>query len=267
MMQCGGISNHQLLISIQVVTLFRRWRKMPIPGRVDKKRTPDRTRSIPVSLKNIQLHLVHPEGTGPWSNPNVAIEKTIEKENTSASPSKLFVVTLLGRNFKEPYFVKEALQTLGFEGIEVRKCNQSSRHSNDESKKFYPHPKMSNIIVVKNTAYYNRLLWLCKHLVCIKPITFPDGMPNSSHMGCTFLNNYTGELRITGSKQNFNHEEIQSHIINPSHVKSTLYKRYALYDLGTEYFPTKIKYKYDLDKPGVVLQPSMYDKDEDDNLI
>ncbi|EEZ97592.1 39S ribosomal protein L30, mitochondrial-like Protein [Tribolium castaneum] len=52
--------------------------------------------------------------------------------------------------------------------------------------------KQSDVVIVKNIPENNQRLWKVKHLVQIKPVTFPDGFP-SSPKGAVLKEN--GELR------------------------------------------------------------------------
>ncbi|CAL1285730.1 unnamed protein product [Larinioides sclopetarius] len=86
-------------------------------------------------------------------------------------PSKLFMVwknaSLVGR----PIWEKEAMLKLGIADHKVKYA------------------------IVMNTASNNKFLWSIKHLIRVKPITFPDGFPTEDDSYCTFLKQ-TGELII-----------------------------------------------------------------------
>ncbi|KAI1286782.1 39S ribosomal protein L30, mitochondrial [Halotydeus destructor] len=51
-------------------------------------------------------------------------------------------------------------------------------------------------ILIPNTPHYNRLLWEVKHLIRVKPITFPDGVPTEADIGRTKICTFTGTVRI-----------------------------------------------------------------------
>lgn len=51
-------------------------------------------------------------------------------------------------------------------------------------------------VLVPNTPHYNRLLWEVKHLLRMKPLSFPDGLPTEEDIGRTKLCMYTGVVRI-----------------------------------------------------------------------
>jgi hypothetical protein len=54
-------------------------------------------------------------------------------------------------------------------------------------------------VVIPNTPHFNRLLWEIKHLVNLRPISFPDGIPTESDIGRAHLNHFTGEMRLSDS--------------------------------------------------------------------
>ena len=51
-------------------------------------------------------------------------------------------------------------------------------------------------VLVPNTPHHNKLLWQVKHMVRVKPLTFPDGFPTEKDIGCVDINECTGEVRI-----------------------------------------------------------------------
>ncbi|RWS15150.1 39S ribosomal protein L30: mitochondrial-like protein [Dinothrombium tinctorium] len=51
-------------------------------------------------------------------------------------------------------------------------------------------------VVVPNTPHFNKLLWQVKHLIRLKPITFPNGIPTEKDIGATKLCQYTGVLQV-----------------------------------------------------------------------
>jgi ribosomal protein L30/L7E len=53
--------------------------------------------------------------------------------------------------------------------------------------------------LVPNTPHHNKLLWQVKHLVAMKPLTFPDGIPTEKDMDCVRICESTGVVRISPS--------------------------------------------------------------------
>lgn len=51
-------------------------------------------------------------------------------------------------------------------------------------------------VLIPNTPHYNRLLWEVKHLIKIKPLTFPDGVPTEKDIGATRVCTHFGTVRI-----------------------------------------------------------------------
>ncbi|GAB6024849.1 39S ribosomal protein L30, mitochondrial [Chamberlinius hualienensis] len=95
-------------------------------------------------------------------------------EGTDYKPTKLFAVWRTSRILGIPYWLKDILENkLGL-----------------TAETQYTHP-----VIVRNSPAVNQMLWHVKHLIRLKPITFPDGFPTEKDIGSTFLN-YNGELRI-----------------------------------------------------------------------
>jgi large subunit ribosomal protein L30 len=57
--------------------------------------------------------------------------------------------------------------------------------------------QMTDKVIVKNTPQMNKLLYQIKHLIKIKPLTFPNGEPSAEDIqaGATVLNEY-GEMFV-----------------------------------------------------------------------
>ncbi|UXI19450.1 RER1-like protein [Sarcoptes scabiei] len=51
-------------------------------------------------------------------------------------------------------------------------------------------------VVIPNTPHYNQMLWEIKHLIRLKPLKFPDGIPTEEDIGNVKIDLNTGELRI-----------------------------------------------------------------------
>ncbi|CAF1627240.1 unnamed protein product, partial [Didymodactylos carnosus] len=92
-------------------------------------------------------------------------------------PHKFHVVHKIDSLFGEPWWVRAAMQELGF--IIDNKKQWDIR-----------------TVIVKNVPSVNKHLWLCKHMVQIKPLTFVDGYPSEKDIGFTKLYTHNGELRI-----------------------------------------------------------------------
>lgn len=87
-------------------------------------------------------------------------------------PSKLFRVQRIKPLKGVPYYEKHILAEFKLDG------------------------KRSDVVILKNIPETNERLWKVKHLVEIKPITFPDGFPTSPKG--TYLKE-NGELRVMKS--------------------------------------------------------------------
>lgn len=55
---------------------------------------------------------------------------------------------------------------------------------------------MNEKVIIPNTPHFNKLLWQVKHLLRLKPISFPDGVPTEDDIGAIKVNIYTGEMKI-----------------------------------------------------------------------
>lgn len=86
-------------------------------------------------------------------------------------PSKLFMVWRIATVVGRPIWEKEAIIKLGLADHKVKYA------------------------IVKNTASNNEFLWSIKHLIRVKPITFPDGFPSDEDLYKSFLKQ-NGELLI-----------------------------------------------------------------------
>ena len=52
-------------------------------------------------------------------------------------------------------------------------------------------------VLVPNTPHYNKLLNQVRHLIRIKALTFPDGIPTEKDIGAVKVCEHTGEVRIS----------------------------------------------------------------------
>lgn len=50
--------------------------------------------------------------------------------------------------------------------------------------------------LVPNTPHYNKLLWQVKHLIKMKALTFPDGIPTEKDIDCVRIDEHSGVVRI-----------------------------------------------------------------------
>ena len=86
-------------------------------------------------------------------------------------PSKLFMVWRIASLVGRPKWEKEAMIQLGLVDHKIKYA------------------------IVKNTASNNEFLWPIKHLIRVKPITFPDGFPSEDDLYKAFLKQ-NGELLV-----------------------------------------------------------------------
>ncbi|XP_044289648.1 39S ribosomal protein L30, mitochondrial isoform X2 [Varanus komodoensis] len=86
-------------------------------------------------------------------------------------PHKLHLVMRIKSGRRRPYWEKEMIEVLGL------------------GKRYEP-------VVHKNIPSVNAKLKIIKHLIRIKPLKLPHGMPSEEDMSDTFINCTTGELII-----------------------------------------------------------------------
>ncbi|XP_053161712.1 39S ribosomal protein L30, mitochondrial [Hemicordylus capensis] len=86
-------------------------------------------------------------------------------------PHKLHVVTRIKSGKGRPYWEKDLIKTLGIE-------------------------KRHEPTVHKNIPSVNSKLKVIKHLIRIKPLKLPHGIPTEEEMSDTYINTSTGELII-----------------------------------------------------------------------
>lgn len=55
---------------------------------------------------------------------------------------------------------------------------------------------MKSPVIIPNTPHYNSMLWEIKHLIRLKPLKFPDGLPTEDDLGSIKVDLETGEMRI-----------------------------------------------------------------------
>lgn len=53
--------------------------------------------------------------------------------------------------------------------------------------------------MLPNTPHYNALLWEIKHLIRLKPLKFPNGIPKEEDIGNIKVDMNTGEMKISAS--------------------------------------------------------------------
>ncbi|XP_063161056.1 large ribosomal subunit protein uL30m [Candoia aspera] len=86
-------------------------------------------------------------------------------------PHKLHLVTRIKSGRRRPYWEKELIEELGL------------------GKRFDP-------VVLKNIPSVNAKLKIIKHLIRIKPLKLPYGLPAEDEIPDTYLNKITGELIV-----------------------------------------------------------------------
>lgn len=94
-----------------------------------------------------------------------------KKSQEGFEPSKLLLVWRHNTTVHRPIWEKQAIAQLGLADHRVKYA------------------------IVMNTASNSKFLWTIKHLIRVRPITFPDGMPTEEDAFATFLKQ-NGELMI-----------------------------------------------------------------------
>ncbi|XP_054715934.1 39S ribosomal protein L30, mitochondrial-like [Uloborus diversus] len=117
-------------------------------------------------------------------------------------PSKLFMVWRIASLVNRPMWEKEAIIQLGLHHHKVQYA------------------------IVKNTASNNKFLWSIKHLIRVKPITYPDGFPAQEDFYGTFLKQ-SGEL-IVAPRLKVDIEDLER---DPEYEEKKLDQRHIREDL------------------------------------
>lgn len=117
-------------------------------------------------------------------------------------PSKLFMVWRIATLAGRPKWEKETMIKLGLVDHKIKYA------------------------IVKNTASNNEILWSVKHLIRVKPITFPDGFPSEDDLYKTYLKQ-NGELTVEARL----HVDCQELERDAELKKKTLDHRYLQEDL------------------------------------
>jgi hypothetical protein len=166
-------------------------------------------------------------------------------DNTK-EPHKLHLIKKIRSLKGEPWWVRNAMQKLGFD---IKK----------EWTKTYS--------VRPNTPDINNLLWMCKHMIKLVPVSMLHGEPREDDVKFSKINLQTGELSVCKEIQKISvndvdcecingvpvvHSQRPSFTLDKSEIQRYLHRRRELCQLNDEYFPAVYDYKYDQDKPGVV---------------
>ena len=116
-------------------------------------------------------------------------------------------------------------------------------------------------MIVKNVPSINKHLYVCKHLVQIKPLTFIDGVPSLDDIGSTKLFSHNGHLTIGDhfdlKQMNVSIDQEEKWPVSMNHIVARLLADRSANRLHAEYFPTKYNWFFGQDIPGVkIIQPT-----------
>jgi hypothetical protein len=170
--------------------------------------------------------------------------------DTTKEPHKLHLIKKTKSIFGEPWWVRNALEKLGFH-----------TKRNEEWKIVHS--------IKPNTPEINKLLWICKHCVKIKPIDLEKGVPTASDVKYTKINIETGRLdiikkidtieigneicyKINDVVVSENKKPHDSFQLDKKELHRYMHQRKDLCQLNSEYFPTVYDYKYDQNLPGAI---------------
>jgi len=84
--------------------------------------------------------------------------------------------------------------------------------------------EMPDWVLVPNTPRYNQLLCNVKHMIHIKPVKFPDGLPTPQDIGRCHIDVQTGEFRIGDAYKRTQKQIDESQ--KPDHLKPLQMRRY-----------------------------------------
>ena len=115
-------------------------------------------------------------------------------------------------------------------------------------------------MIVKNVPSVNKHLYVCKHMVQIKPLRFIDGVPSLNDIGSTKLYPHNGRLTIGKHidlrEMNVSIDDKEKWPVDMKHIVGRLLADRSANRLHAEYFPTKYDWFFGQDIPGVkMIQP------------
>jgi hypothetical protein len=115
-------------------------------------------------------------------------------------------------------------------------------------------------VIVKNVPSVNKILYVCKHLVQIKPLVFINGVPSLDDIGSTKLFAHNGHLTIGDhinlEQMNVSIDDKEKWPVDMNHIVARLHADRTANRLHAEYFPTKYDWFFGQDIPGVkIIQP------------
>ncbi|KAK6976740.1 39S ribosomal protein L30 mitochondrial [Biomphalaria glabrata] len=173
-----------------------------------------------------------------WAEP-ILKHKKLKESQPEPEPSMLHMVYRMKSHYTRPYWEKDILKEYGlFE-------------------------KAYNPVVLKNTPEINEKLRIVKHLICIKPITFPYGLPKDEkdYKHCYLKENGEfivrhrindesdevaqawAEVRVVEEQE----EEEDIWKMDKETIQREARKTLLTYRLSQEYFREKYVYKYNQD--------------------
>ncbi|CAF1279140.1 unnamed protein product [Adineta steineri] len=166
-------------------------------------------------------------------------------------PHKFHVVTKIQSTYGETVYVKEALEKLGFISFGRRQWDVLT-------------------VILKNAPSVNKHLYICKHMVQIKPLTFINGVPSLNDIGSTKLFPHSGHLTIGNhfnlNQMNISIDDKDKWPVNMKHIVARLHADKNANRLHSEYFPTKYDWFFGQDIPGVKLIPPVNPDIKDTHL-
>ncbi|KAK6173201.1 hypothetical protein SNE40_016697 [Patella caerulea] len=170
-----------------------------------------------------------------WAKPIYELQeqKMKEEKEKKQEPAMLHMVWRVKKLAGRPYWEKDVMKILKLDG------------------------KMFQVQIHKNTPEVNDMLKFVKHLIEIKPITFPYGLPTdeTDYEHCLLQDN--GEFVVTQKLNGADADEIKvvdkpekipENQMDLETIKADNRKKLQSFSLMSEYFQANYEYKYNQDK-------------------
>ncbi|XP_050414971.1 uncharacterized protein LOC126829258 [Patella vulgata] len=177
---------------------------------------------------------IYPENMS-WTKPIYELQeqKMKEEKENKQEPAMLHMVWRVKKLAGRPYWEKDVLKMLKLDG------------------------KMFQVQIHKNTPEVNDMLKFVKHLIEIKPITFPYGLPTdeTDYEHCLLQDN--GEFVVTQKLNGADTDEIKvvdkpekipENQMDLETIKADNRNKLESFSLMSEYFQANYEYKYNQDK-------------------
>jgi len=194
------------------------------PVRFKGERKPYKNSWKPIPPKTYRDEYFMIKDVKPWNRPLMKYKEEKEAAQTQPLPDP------------SPVHVVSRVKTLR---DQTKVCKMLCEHFNIHEKKYQD-------VVIPNTKENNELLMQIKHLVRIKALRLPQGLPEDNDMMYTQLKS-DGQLSVIKSIGEFEKPEKRTRLLCSNTVASTNMHRVNQRQILQEYYKTKYEWKYNED--------------------